>query len=107
MVRTSLRRVARETAAGSSRCCGSTCPNVTCEITKRALLFEFHEPLTFEGGIVVDPSVDLIVGLDLVRNAPGVDPQHRAPRVEPIRSYSATPTCSSTPNVICACIERV
>ena len=46
-------------------------PNVTCEITKRALLFEFHEALTFEGGIVVDPSVDLIVGLDR-RDAPGL-----------------------------------
>jgi hypothetical protein len=46
-------------------------PNVTCEITKRALLFEFHEALTFDGGIVVDPSVDLIVGLDR-RDPPGL-----------------------------------
>jgi hypothetical protein len=45
--------------------------NATCEITKRALLFEFHQPLTFEGGIVVDPSVDLIIGLDR-RDAPGL-----------------------------------
>lgn len=59
-------------------------PDVTGEITKRALLFEFHDPLTFEG-VVVDPSVDLIVGLDR-RNAlglwipnterPGWDPSH-------------------------------
>lgn len=38
--------------------------NVTCEITKRALLFEFHETLAFEGGLETDPSVDLIVGLE-------------------------------------------
>jgi len=46
-------------------------PSATCEISKRALLFEFHQPLTFEGGIVVDPSVDLIIGLDR-RDAPGL-----------------------------------
>jgi hypothetical protein len=46
-------------------------PKVTCEITKRALLFEFHDALTFEGGIEVDPSVDLIIGLDR-RDAPGL-----------------------------------
>lgn len=46
-------------------------PKVTCTITKRALLFEFHEPLEFEGGVVTDPSVDLIVALDR-RNAPGL-----------------------------------
>lgn len=44
---------------------------VTCEITKRALLFEFHETLEFEGGIETDPSVDLIVGLDRA-HAPGL-----------------------------------
>lgn len=46
-------------------------PAVTCKITKRALLFEFYETLTFDGGIEVDPSVDLIVGLDR-RDAPGL-----------------------------------
>lgn len=46
-------------------------PNVTCEITKRALLFEFNDPLEFEGGVVCDPSVDLIVGLDR-RDGPGL-----------------------------------
>ncbi len=46
-------------------------PRVTCEITKRALLFDFHETLTFEGGIEVDPSVDLIIGLDR-RDGPGL-----------------------------------
>jgi hypothetical protein len=46
-------------------------PNVTCEITKRALVFEFHEAVTLEAGIEVDPSVDLIVGLDR-GNAPGL-----------------------------------
>jgi hypothetical protein len=46
-------------------------PNVTCEITKRALLFSFHETLALEGGLETDPSVDLIVALDR-RNAPGL-----------------------------------
>lgn len=47
------------------------CPHVICEITKRALLFEFHETLELESGIETDPSVDLIVALDRVR-APGL-----------------------------------
>lgn len=34
-------------------------PNVTAEVTKRAILFEFDEPVTEEE----DPSVDLVVGL--------------------------------------------
>jgi len=46
-------------------------PAVTCEITKRALLFEFHETLAFEGGVETDPSVDLIVALDR-REVPGL-----------------------------------
>jgi len=46
-------------------------PNVTCEITKRALLFEFHETLAFEDGLQTDPSIDLIVALDR-RNASGL-----------------------------------
>jgi hypothetical protein len=46
-------------------------PHVSCEITKRALLFEFHETLEFEGDLRTDPSVDLIVSLDR-RDAPGL-----------------------------------
>jgi hypothetical protein len=46
-------------------------PAVTCEITKRALLFEFGETLELEGGVRVDPSVDLIVALDR-RDRPGL-----------------------------------
>jgi hypothetical protein len=46
-------------------------PEVSCEITKRALLFEFDEPLELEGGALTDPSVDLIVALDR-RDAPGL-----------------------------------
>jgi hypothetical protein len=52
------------------------CPNVTCEITKRALQFEFHEPLTFEGGIVVDPSVDLDRRPGSSPRVRSVDPEH-------------------------------
>lgn len=44
-------------------------PDVICTITKRALLFEFHELLEVDGEC--DPSVDLIVGLDR-REAPGL-----------------------------------
>ena len=46
-------------------------PDVTCQITKRALLFEFHETLELEHGERTDPSVDLIVALER-RNGPGL-----------------------------------
>jgi hypothetical protein len=46
-------------------------PHVSCEITKRALLFEFHEVLQFEGDVRTDPSVDLVVALER-REAPGL-----------------------------------
>lgn len=46
-------------------------PQVSCEITKRALLFEFHETLEFDSDLRTDPSVDLIVALER-RNAPGL-----------------------------------
>jgi hypothetical protein len=46
-------------------------PEVTCTITKRALLFEFHDVLELEGDVRTDPSVDLIVALDR-RHAPGL-----------------------------------
>lgn len=46
-------------------------PTATCEITKRALLFEFGQTLEFDGGVLVDPSVDLIVALDR-RDMPGL-----------------------------------
>jgi hypothetical protein len=58
---------------------------VTCEITKRALLFEFHETLEFDGDLRTDPSVDLIVALERRDTAglwipnterPGWDPSH-------------------------------
>jgi hypothetical protein len=45
-------------------------PAVTCEITKRAIVFEFHEPLGAEDP-QEDPSVDLVVGLTR-RDAPGL-----------------------------------
>jgi hypothetical protein len=45
-------------------------PAVTCTITKRAILFEFHEPLGSEDP-QEDPSVDLVVGLTR-RDAPGL-----------------------------------
>jgi hypothetical protein len=46
-------------------------PSVTCEITKRALLFEFHEVLQLEGNLRTDPSVDLVVALER-RDGPGL-----------------------------------
>lgn len=46
-------------------------PRVSCDITKRALLFEFHETLEFDGDLRTDPSVDLIVALE-PRDAPGL-----------------------------------
>jgi hypothetical protein len=58
---------------------------VSCGITKRALLFEFHETLEFDGDVRTDPSVDLIVALERRDAAglwipnterPGWDPSH-------------------------------
>jgi hypothetical protein len=46
-------------------------PHVTCEITKRALLFEFHDLLQFDGNLQTDPSVDLVVALER-RESPGL-----------------------------------
>ncbi len=45
-------------------------PGVTCEISKRATVFEFHEPLGTEDP-QEDPSVDLVVGLNRA-DAPGL-----------------------------------
>lgn len=45
-------------------------PAVTCEITKRAILFEFHDPLGAEDP-QEDPSVDLIVAVTR-RDQPGL-----------------------------------
>lgn len=45
-------------------------PSVTCEVTKRAIVFEFHAPLGDQEP-QEDPSVDLVVGLTR-RDAPGL-----------------------------------
>lgn len=39
-------------------------PQVSCEIIKRVLLFEFYETLEFDGDFQIDLSVDFIFALE-------------------------------------------
>jgi hypothetical protein len=81
-------------------------PDVSCEITKRALLFEFHETLEFDGDLRTDPSVNLIVALerrDAARlwipntERPGWDPSHPQRHTELFRQQRARAAHPSRP----------
>jgi hypothetical protein len=61
-------------------------PQVTCEITKRALLFEFHETLKFDGDLRTRPQRRSHRLAGAPRRSRPLDSQHRAPRLGPLAS---------------------